>query len=78
MLKPEEEIRTLAGRIQRSLERAKVHGVCSGLEAMAGVKLALEWVLCDPQSDSFMDVCKAGLALEESFLNRTTPPPSSN
>lgn len=78
MLKPEEEIRTLAIRIRRSLERAKSHGICRGTEAMAGVKLALDWVLCDPETEAFMDLCKAGLALEEASLKPRNPPHSNN
>lgn len=78
MLKPEDEIRILADRIHRSLQRAKQQGVTCGLEAMAGVKLALDWVLCDPQSEMIMDLCKAGLAVEEASLKPRNPTHSNN
>lgn len=78
MLKSEDEIRILAGRIQRSLRRAKQQGVTCGLEAMAGVKLAFDWVLCDPEAEIFMNLAKAGLDVEEASLKPNTPTHSTN
>lgn len=78
MLKPEDEIKTLARRIDQSLQRAKQQGVSCGLEAMAGVKLALNWVLCDPTTESFMNLCKAGLDVEEQCVADKSPCHSNN